>query len=231
MERERLQGEQGRVDRLLEAVAEDDADTALELLRADPSLAEARGAEGESPVLTALYHRAGAALDALLAADPSLDLFEAAALGDLPRLEELLDAEPGRLAAFSPDGWTPLHLAAFLGRKAAVRDLLGRGAPVDAVSRNPTGNQPLHAALAGGAPDETVSALLEHGAPVDARAGGGHTPLHLAASRGRTAMVERLLEAGADPDARSDDGATPAEIAAERGHPEVAGRLRGEAQG
>lgn len=217
---------QPTVEQMFEAIEADDAGRVRELLEEAPSLAEARGPEGDSFVLTALYHGAEEALGALLATDPKLDVHEAASLGRTDRLAELLEEEPERIASFSPDGWTPLHLAAFLDREAAVRELLDRGASVDRPSQNATANHPLHAALAGGASDRVVRALLDHGAPVDASAGGGYTPLHLAASRGRLEVVERLLDEGADPTARSDDGATPAEIAADRGHPGVAGRLR-----
>lgn len=217
------------IEALLDAVRENDGERVRQLLRGDPDLLEEPArtvTDGSSPILEALYRGAGDALRALLEPGPELDVHEAAALGDVERLGSLLEAEPDRLSALSPDGWTPLHLACFLDRPEAVLLLLERSAPVDATSRNATGNRPLHAALAGGARREVVEALLESGAEVDARAGGGYTPLHLAASRGASDLVELLLERGGDPTARSEDGATPAEIAQKRDHPEVAERLR-----
>lgn len=217
------------VEALLEAVRADDADAVREILDRDPELLRGgrdAGGSAASPVLEALYHGSGGALEVLLEADPALDVHEAAALGRVDRLRELLDADPGRASGFGPGGWTPLHLACFFGGSRAVRLLLDAGAPVEATSRNATANRPLHAALAGGAESEAVTALLEAGADVGARAGGGYTPLHLAASRGAVELVEALLEREAEPSARSDDGSTPAEIAEERGHPEVAARLR-----
>ena len=60
--------------------------------------------------------------DALLAADPDLDVFEAAALGYIDRLRTRLDdgsrAEP---SAFASDGFTALHFAAFFGKAEAAR--------------------------------------------------------------------------------------------------------------
>lgn len=219
------------IETLLDAVREDDGDAVRELVRDAPELLRKEAGDegqvqGPSPILEALYRGASDALAALLELEPSLGVHEAAALGDVERLREVLDVDPGHLSRFSDDGWTPLHLACFFGRREATRLLLARGAPVEATSRNATANRPLHAALAGGAGRQVVEAVLERGADVAARAGGGYTPLHLAASRGSAGLVELLLGHGADPTAEADDGTTPAAIAAERGHPEVAERLR-----
>ncbi len=78
-----------------------------------------------------------------------LNVFEAAAFGDLDRLTELLAEDPELVGVMSGDGFTPLHLAAFFGQADAVRLLLARGAAVD---RNGTGwmtGTPLHAAASG----------------------------------------------------------------------------------
>ena len=71
-----------------------------------------------------------ATTDALLAVDPELDVFEATALGYIDRLRERLDEDPARAVAFSADGFTALHFAAFFGKAEAARVLLdvrGRG--------------------------------------------------------------------------------------------------------
>ena len=53
-----------------------------------------------------------------------------------------------------PDGFTPLHLAAFFGRLEAAALLVDRGADLEAPSRNPRfpSVRPLHSAIAGGQP-------------------------------------------------------------------------------
>ena len=153
----------------------------------------------------------GAITDALLAADPELDVFEAAALG-LRRSPAR--AAPGRIrrasSAFSPDGFTALHLAAFFGKAEAARILLEHGAGVDVYTRNPFANQPLHAAAAG-RHVEVCRVLLAAGADVNATQHGGYTPLHEAAQHGDVEMSELFLSAGADPAATTDAGETPAE--------------------
>ena len=168
----------------------------------------------ESELLEALYRGDREAVDATLAGRPELTLFEAAALGDLDRLRELVSAEPDSVGRWSPDGFTALHLAAFFGHEAVAEALLRRGADVGAVARNPLRVQPLHSAAAGG---HTAAArlLLEHGADPNARQEGGFVPLHAAAQAGNDELYELLVANGADQDAATDDGRTAADFRAE----------------
>jgi ankyrin repeat protein len=212
--------------RLIEAVQAGDASTVAELVSAEPSLAATRDAHGVSALLLARYRSDRPVMDALLAVDPDLDVFEAAAYGYLDRLVERLEEDPTGTASRSSDGFTPLHLAAFFGKAEAVKALLEAGAPVDAVTANDLANQPLHAAAAGRS-IETCRLLLAAGAEVDARQHGGFTPLHEAAQSGDAGMVELFLSAGADPTAPASDGRSPAEIARDAGHGDVATRLAG----
>ena len=183
---------------------------------------------GPSAIIEAVYRDAHVRLQALLAARPELDLFEAAAVGDAARLRALLAARPADVHVYSADGWTLLHLAAFFGRAEAVEALLTVGADVRAVSRNHEGNMPLHAALAGKGVGRISTTLLAHGADVRASDAGGHTPLHHAAFRDDVALVNAILARGADPTAKNGDGKTALAIAEERGNAAVARRLRGE---
>src|SRR5215210_8403797 len=124
---------------LFEAIRGGDAARVRELVEAEPSLAAARGEDGLSAVLTALYHRQPEACEALLAAGPELDVLEAAALGRADRLRD----DPDALSARTPEGFTALHLAAFFGGGAAVRLLLGAGFAADADADNELGVRPL----------------------------------------------------------------------------------------
>ena len=179
----------------------------------DAGLAAARNADGLSPVLYALYSGKDDLVEPLLDANPPLDVFDSAAVGRTRGLEELLEAEPQLARAWSRDGFTPLHLAAFFGQEDAARILLERGAEVNLVARHESIRvTPLHSAAAGSHP-AIVKLLLEHAADPNAAQDGGFTPLHSAARNDDRESVEALLEAGADPSLANDDGNTPADLA------------------
>jgi ankyrin repeat protein len=181
-----------------------------------------------SPVLAAVYRGDRAHVDRLLAEGTTLTLCEAAALGDAARVRSLAHAEPAAVEGRSPDGWPALHLAAHFGHGDAVDALLAARADVRAYSDNDERNTALHAALAGRRDVRVVSRLLAAGVDVNARAGGGYVPLHLAAFAGDVAVVDALLAHGATVDARADDGRTALAIAEDSGHVQLARRLRGE---
>ena len=210
---------------LIAAVNADDATLVTELVTADPSLANARDEAGVSALMLSKYRFARPVTDALLAADPERDIFEATALGEIERLRERLLDDPDAVHAYSADGFTALHFAAFFGKPEAARVLLEHGADVAAWTRNPFANQPLHAASAG-RHIEVCRVLVSAGADVDARQHGGFTPLHEAAQHGDIELVELLLSAGADPTIREDEGRTAADLADSAGHPDAAARLR-----
>ncbi len=179
---------------------------------------------GESPVLAAIY-RGHTDLAAFIARHRDLTLPEAAALGDTDQAKAILARDPGAVRARSSDGWTALHLAAFMGHAAVARLLLDHDADLEAVSTNSIANRPLHAALAGKESTEVIELLIARGADVNARVELDITPLHLAAARGNMPITRRLIALKADPAARMTDGKRPADFAAERGHPEVAALL------
>ena len=181
-----------------------------------------------SPVLAAVYRGDRAAVDRLVADGATLTLCEAAALGDASRVRGLARAEPAAVGHRSPDGWPALHLAAHFGHGDAVDALLEARADVRAYSDNREANTALHAARAGRGGLRIVSRLLAAGADVNARAGGGYTPLHIAAFEGDGALLNTLLAHAAAAETRAEDGRTALAIAEERGHTLAARRLRGE---
>jgi ankyrin repeat protein len=161
-----------------------------------------------------------ARVQAIVAADPSLAIFAAAMQGDTAHVEELLTANRSLVTAMSPDGWTPLHLAAFFGAADAARALLNKGALPSARSTNAMQNLPLHAAAAG-RHASLVKLLIEHGSPVDARQHGGWTALHAAAQNGDLAMAEILVSAGADVSARAENHQCALDLALTKGQQQM----------
>jgi uncharacterized protein len=213
------------MDDVIRAIRAGDDARVGELLAGDLSHARARDENGVSALLLALYHGRGAAVAALRAAVPALDVFEAAALGETGRLLELLDADPEPVNRYSPDGFTPLQLASFFGRPEAAALLLERGAESNAVAKNAMRVTALHSAAAA---RETpiVRLLLDNGADPNAQQEGGYTALHAAAQHGDRELAELLVAHGADPSRARDDGETPADTAAASGHTELAAALR-----
>ena len=211
---------------LVAAITAGDVEAVRELVREDPARASARDANGLPVVLLALFHQQREAADALLEAEPELGVLEAAATGRADRLRELLAADPDARRARTPEGFTPLGLAAFLGGPDAVRVLLEHGADADDDADNPFGIRPVHAAAA--AHDhETMRLLLEAGADPNARQHGGFMPLHEAAHSDDVEMARLLLAHGADPSIAADDGRDSVRIAADDGSSRVIELLAG----
>ncbi len=99
----------------------------------------------------------------------------------------------------------PLHTV--YDRVELVGPLLAHGADIEA--RDGWGHTPLHAAVAAGAA-QTVQALLDAGARVNAVGDRGNTTLHLAMCR--PLVVAQLLAAGANPNLRDEEGNTPLHV-------------------
>jgi len=153
-----------------------------------------------SQLLQAVYRGEQATVDELLAADPELDVFEAAAVGQVDRLRALLDEDATLANAWAEDGFQPLGLASFFGHAEAARLLLERGAAVNSPSRNDLKVMPLHSAVAEKDPDtryEIAKLLLEHGAEPNARQQDDFTPLMAADQQGDERLRALLVEHGA----------------------------------
>jgi ankyrin repeat protein len=202
-------------EELFAAIEAGDVGAVRALVTADPALATARDDDGVSALMRARYRSDRGLIEAILAAGPELDAFEAAALGDLDRLAVLL-AGGADADAVTADGFTALHFAAFFGKPEAARLLLDRGADVDARGRGWMTGAPLHSAASGRHVD-VVEILLAAGADPNARQSGGWTPLHSGAHNGDVATVALMITAGADLEAESDDGASVLALARESG--------------
>src|SRR5476649_2038622 len=106
------------------------------MVSADPTLIDARSGTGDSAILKAVYHRQKEIVNLLVARGASLSMFEACAAGEEERVERLLhesaSGAPGATAvnAYSADGWTPLHLAAFFGHTKIAELLIAHEADV-----------------------------------------------------------------------------------------------------
>ena len=198
-----------------------DADGLRRILQQDPAHSEARDSAGVSLLMHSLYRGRRDLAELIASKKEALDIFEAAALGRLDRLQQCLRDAASAINSPSKDGFTALHFACFFGQPDAARLLIENGAAVDAVATNPTQVMPLHSA-ASSRNLEAARLLLENGASVNARQQAGWVPIHAAAQNGDRPMVELLLQHGADPKLVNDQGKTSAMVAREKGHAEIA---------
>ncbi|KAK3267856.1 hypothetical protein CYMTET_23609, partial [Cymbomonas tetramitiformis] len=129
----------------------------------------------------------------------------ALAFGQEAAARALLEAGAGVNAG---TGQRPLHGAAEGGMVEMLRELVDKGADVDA--EDGEGHTALTVALAGGQ-EAAARALLEAGAGVNA--GTGRRPLHAAAERGTVELVRELLEKSAEVDAEDREGRTALTVA------------------
>jgi len=149
-----------------------------------------------SPVREALYRGDRTAAEAA-AEGEELDVFDAAALGRVHRLRQLLDADPELVHALSDDGFTALHVACFAGGADTVRLLVERGAPLERLAEAPFARvRPLGTAVFA-RQLEAARVLLDAGADPNGAGAGGFLPLQTAEANGDEALARLLRERGA----------------------------------
>jgi ankyrin repeat protein len=214
---------------LFEAIKNGDSGAVAAILADHPEAVDARNENNLPAVVVAHYYGRPELARLLLEKGAQTDIFAACALGLTERATELLNTDRTLLNAYSPDGWTPLHLSAFFGHKDLAELLLERGAKVHAASLNAMRNTPLHAAVAR-SQAEVAALLIARGADVNAKQHGGWTPLHAAAANGREDLARMLLAHGAEPFAKAENSQTPLDMALTKGHEGVV-RMLEETQG
>ena len=115
------------------------------------------------------------------ASAPCDALQQAAASGQVPDAESILETQAGLVNCRDSRGWTPLYYAAFNGQTGMIQILVAHGAALDAADKD--GTTPLHAAATAGYPD-TIEVLLQSGARINALDHDGDTALTDAAAAG-----------------------------------------------
>lgn len=178
---------------------------------ADPNQASTAG---QLPLDVAYKSRA---FDLLTAATPSAAIMAAVEGGDVAKVRQLLQADPGLVLVRSVDpeegllricpnmatgesGATLLQCAVMMDHADVIAALLDAGATVG--ERDPDGWTLLHcAALFNRA--HAAGTLIDRGADMGAVNASGWTPLHLAADEGSAAVARLLIARGAGLNARS----------------------------
>ncbi len=211
-------------DIFIDAVKNGEADKVADMLIANPALANARNAQGESAVMQAKYRGRDNILQMLLGLEPQLTVYEAAAVGKIDVVRQAVEADRSVVNRLAPDGFNLLGLAAFFSHPDIVDLLLENGADVNQPAANPMKVTAMHAA-ASSRQTGIIAKLLARGADPNVRQHGNWTPLHQAAAQGLEDMVRLLLAHGADPSAINDAQETARDMAVAKGHPGVAALL------
>jgi uncharacterized protein len=152
-----------------------------------------------SAPMQALYEGDRARAEGALPPDDELDVFHAAAFARTARVREILASDQAAAQAWSPDGFTALHLAAFSDAEEAARLLVAAGADLEARSRHETiiGVRPLNTCAFARAKG-VARVLLEAGADPNGEGEQGFTPLMAARAQGDEELASLLLEHGAE---------------------------------
>ncbi len=172
----------------------------------------------ETALSIARTHGRGRVVEALLVLDAQKDLHSACALGDLPRVKQLLGEDRSELDARGPDGRTPLVCAILGDQLHVVRYLLSQGADV----KVPNARRALLNCGNAAAYNEYVDAQLR-GNPAFRES--WQSPLAVAAGHGRWQIANLLTAQGADVHLSSDAKYTrwtPLHLAARAGQAETA---------
>lgn len=211
---------------ILEAIQSGDFDLVQKLVAEKPGTANTRNNQGVSAILIALYFNQPEIARFLAEQVQTLDIFEAASLGNLDQARNLISNEPGLVNAVNVDGFQPLGLAAFFGQVEIAEFIIEHDALVNSVSQNALMAAPLHSALAT-RNLKIAKILLENGADVNLAESGGYTPLHIAAQNGDLEGLDMVLAHHPDLNPRLEaDGLTPLGTAVKYGNEEAAKRLR-----
>jgi ankyrin repeat protein len=174
---------------IFELIDQGDADGIRALLAADPATRDVRDLEGLSPLLHAAYRGRGPAFHAIVEAGEPADPWDRLVAG-------YADGLPAP-DAWTPDGFTPLHLAAFVDNVPAAAALLAAGADPNALATasfarvTPLGTCAFSGALS------VARLLLEHGADPHIGEDGVYTVEAEAIARGNEELAGLIEAAGA----------------------------------
>lgn len=172
---------------IFELIDQGDAAGIRTLLVADPAARDARNDAGVSPLMHAAYAGRGPAFEALVEAVEPTDPWDRLIAG-------YADGLPDH-DAWSPDGFTPLHLAAFAHNVRAAYALLEAGADPNVIAHATFARVTPLGTCAFANDPEMARLLLEAGADPSIAENERSTPLAVAEANGYAEVAETLRSA------------------------------------
>jgi len=150
--------------------------------------------------------------------ESEMDIWRAAAYGNIDAMTRMIDADEGCVNAPDGAGYRALQWAALNNRVAAATLLLERGSSINAGDND--GQTALHwACVRGSLP--CAELLLRKGAELNAADSRGYVPLHVAAQYGHTGMIYHFkMRWNIDVDVTDHDGRTALHWSAYKGFPD-----------
>ena len=137
------------------------------------------------------------------------EVYDAAEAGETTRLQTAIQAAKDGGADLNWQnryGWTPVWIAAAIGRDGCLSQLIAAGADVDIKSNQ--GTTPIYITASYGR-DGCLSQLIAAGADVNISDEHGRTPVYSAAFNGNDECLSQLITAGADVNIADNGGETP----------------------
>jgi len=170
---------------------------AVKLLLSHNVDVNASNVNGRTPLFSAVVQDRKNIVEVLLANGARLDIVLAIHLGRIDNIKTMLQKDPSLANWRQRPGsrWTPLTLAAKLGKEDIAMLLIENGADVNAKGGY-YNVEPLFYAVKYGFTD-ILRLLISHGADVNVDAGNGQTPLNWAELQGHQQVVALLRKHGA----------------------------------
>lgn len=214
--------------RFLDAVTRGNVPEVARMLERDPGLLHARDSSGRSAFALALIHGHADVAALLRERGHAPDLHESALALDWERFEQLAEPAPGAANQDHPIGGTAMYAAALGGAGSQIWRVYRFGCDPNRRPGGESERTPLCAALELddlAVAEMTAATLLANGADPALPEADGRSPLHVAAARGSSELVEMLLRKGAPSDRTDADGRLPIDLANLHGHSDVAALL------
>ena len=192
----------------------------IELINKEPELLDQTDENGASTLMLLAYSGLVKSFDQAKLLKKTFTFHESIVCGMVENITKIVASDPSIANKHSPDGFTPLSLAAFFDQEEIALLILESGGDPNLKASNSAGVNALHSAVA----KNNLSLcrlFLENGADPNIPQMQNVTSLHSAAHRGNAELVKLLVEYGADINAKMENGDSALSISQRDGHKDI----------